>query len=425
MKKIILIWVNVFVLLNAFAQTENKELAMLVKNSFSYFPKFKELEQAVVIGEAKIDLINVGRSPIVNSNAGINYVAPVNEFSFGGPSIKINPNLNYNTNVSGSYVLYDFGAVKQNVEKAKIELQSTKHNIDAAKAQIAYQIATIYYGIIYTKNAIKIQDTVLAFLYETQKDIRVKIKLGVALEFDNLTIQATIDQELNKKVDVENMLQKQINLLQYFSGINVVNDIKFDFGNNTKNANEFLSQAQAQNIDYILQKDKIKLTEAEKKITALQNKPAIVINGATGFRNGFVPSLYQFRFNYLAGVGVTMPIYNGGRMKKNMQLNESVLKLQTLTLNSMDSSFKKDYNQINIDIASAKQRIQNVEGQVVQANAAKNLAQIRFKNGIGTNLELLNAITNIQKAAASKLQYEYQLCLANVEMAKLGGVVFW
>jgi outer membrane protein len=425
MKKIILILVNVFVMANSFAQTENKELATLVKNSFSYFPKFKELEQAVVIGEAKIDLINVGRSPIVNSNAGVNYLAPVNEFSFGGPAIKINPNLNYNIGFNGSYILYDFGTLKQNVEKAKIELQSTKHNIDAAKAQIAYQIATIYYGIIYTKTAIKIQDTVLAFLYETQKDIRVKIKLGVALEFDNLTIQASIDQELNKKVDVENMLQKQINLLQYFSGINVVNDTKFDFGNSTKNVNEFLLQAQAQSIDYILQKDKIKVAEVDKKITALQNKPAIVINGATGFRNGFVPSLYQFRFNYLTGVGVTMPIYNGGRMKKNMQLNESILKLQTLTLNSMDSSFKKDYNQINIDIASAKQRIQNVEGQIVQANAAKNLAQIRFKNGIGTNLELLNAITNIQKAAGSKLQYEYQLCLANVEMAKLGGVVFW
>ena len=45
--------------------------------------------------------------------------------------------------------------------------------------------------------------------------------------------------------------------------------------------------------------------------------------------------------------------------------------------------------------------------------------------GMSTNLEILNAITNIQKATASKLQYEYQLCLANIELAKLAGVVFW
>jgi outer membrane protein len=425
MKKIILIFVNVLVIVNAFAQTEYKELSTLVRNSFSYFPKFKELEQTILIGEAKMELINTSRSPLINTGTNINYVAPVNEISLNGPSIKINPNLNYNLNVNGSYVLYDFGAVKQNVEKAKLEIQSSKHNIDAAKAQIAYQIATIYYSIIYTKNAINIQDTVLAFLYETQKDIRIKINLGVALEFDNLTIQATIDQELNKKVDVENMLQKQINLLQYFSGMNVVADTKFNFITSTNNVNEFLQQAQSQNIEYILQRDKIKLAEADKKITALQNKPSIIVNAATGFRNGFVPSLYQFRFNYLAGVGLTMPIYNGGRLKKSLQINESIIKLQTLTLNSMDSNFKKDYNQINTDISSAKKRLQNVEGQITQAKAAKELAQIRFKNGISTNLELLNAITNIQKAAASKLQYEYQLCLANVEMAKLSGVVFW
>ena len=425
MKKIILLLANAFILASSFAQVENKELSTLVKNSFTYFPKFKELEQTVLINEAKIDVINTSRSPIINATTSLNYLAPVNEFMFGGTNIKINPNFNYNINASGSYVLYDFGTLKQNVEKAKIELTSTKHNIDAAKLQIAYQIANIYYGIIYTKNNIIIQDNVLAYLYEIQKDIRIKIKLGVALEFDNLTIQASVDQELNKKVDLENILSKQENLLQYFSGDKIINETKFNFISSSKNVKEFLSQAKAQSVEYILQNDKIKIAEAEKKITALQNKPSIMLNAATGFRNGFVPSLYDFRFNYLAGIGLSVPIYNGGRIKKNLLVNESMIKLQTLTLNSMDSSFKKDYNQIKIDISSAKQRLQNVEGQIVQAAAAKDLAQIRFKNGIGTNLELLNAITNTQKAAAAKLQYDYQLCLANVEMAKLGGLVFW
>jgi outer membrane protein TolC len=53
------------------------------------------------------------------------------------------------------------------------------------------------------------------------------------------------------------------------------------------------------------------------------------------------------------------------------------------------------------------------------------LATTRFKNDIGTNLEITNASTNVQRAELNKLQYEYQLCLAKVELAKLMGYKYW
>jgi outer membrane protein len=411
--------------INLLAQNNNTELKTLINSSFTYYPKFKELQQSVIIGENKIAAINTNRNPVINANSSFTYLNPVNEFAFGANNVKINPNANYTVNIGGSYILYDFGAIKENVAKAKTELQSSRHNIDAAKAQIAYQIANVYYAIIYIKNAIQIQDTVLAFLYQNQKDIQIKTKLGVALEFDNLTIQATIDQELNRKADLENMQQKQLNLLQYLTGENAIRGNDFDFKNTTVNVLDFLAKAQTQNYDYVLQQDKIKTAEADNKIIALQNKPSLVVNAATGFRNGIAPTINDFRYNYVAGVGLQIPLYNGGKMKKNLKLNESIIKLQSITLNNLDSTFKKDYNEVTTDIATANKRIQNTASQITQAKAAKALAQIRFKNGIGTNLELLNANTNLQKAALAKLQYQYQLCLANVELARLSGEKVW
>jgi outer membrane protein TolC len=67
----------------------------------------------------------------------------------------------------------------------------------------------------------------------------------------------------------------------------------------------------------------------------------------------------------------------------------------------------------------------NAGGQVTEAREAQKLAQSRYKNGIGTNLELTSASTNVQKAELTKLQYEYQLCLAQVEMARLTGIKYW
>ena len=66
-----------------------------------------------------------------------------------------------------------------------------------------------------------------------------------------------------------------------------------------------------------------------------------------------------------------------------------------------------------------------MDGQIEQVKVAQELATTRFKNDIGTNLEITNASTNVQRAELNKLQYEYQLCLAKVELARLMGYKYW
>ena len=71
------------------------------------------------------------------------------------------------------------------------------------------------------------------------------------------------------------------------------------------------------------------------------------------------------------------------------------------------------------------ERIKNTGGQIEQAKAAQQLAANRFKSGVGTNLEITNASTNVQRAALTKLQYEFQLCLAKIELTRLMGYQYW
>jgi outer membrane protein TolC len=49
----------------------------------------------------------------------------------------------------------------------------------------------------------------------------------------------------------------------------------------------------------------------------------------------------------------------------------------------------------------------------------------RFKNGVATNLDLTNASNNLQRAAFTRLQYEYQLCLSKLQLANLMGYQYW
>ncbi len=60
-----------------------------------------------------------------------------------------------------------------------------------------------------------------------------------------------------------------------------------------------------------------------------------------------------------------------------------------------------------------------------QANKALTLAQSRYRNGVITYLDLQNAQTSLLEAQLSRIQYQYQLSLAGLELMHLSGQEFW
>lgn len=405
----------------------NSDLKKLINQSFGYFPKLKEAENTVITAEDKIVLTELAKNPNVEAQAGYLYMAPVSKASFPGAteSFKFIPNHNYNTSVNANYTLVDFGRLKANVERSKIDLQFAKDNIELIKSQLANQVSIIYYNMVYLQKAISIQDSVLNFLDENKKVVQAKLKDGEALKIDLLNIQATIDNEENRKSDLKNSLQKQLNLLNYTTGTIITAGNSFDFTLSAISNQIALDSSVHNNLDFKIAKDKIDQAAGDVAITKLRDKPTINMNGGLGFKNGYLPDIYNFQFNGLAGISLNIPLYTGGRNKQQIKLQEHLIQQQQLALESLNANYKKDIAQATTDIQTNIERIGNTQAQIDQAKYAQNLAAIRFKNGVGTNLELTNASTNVQRAELSKLQYQYQLCLAKLELAKLMGYQYW
>ena len=429
MKKIVY---SILLMLSAFklsAQVQvNNNLKSLINQSFGYFPKVKEVENLIVTAKEKLD-ISQNNQPTVDGNASYNFVMPkislplqvngeTKDFQFV-------PVHNVNANVTSSYVLFDFGRLKANVEKAKYDLQFAEHNVDFVKSQLANQVAVIYYNIVYLHKAISIQDSVLNYLNENKKIIESKLKNGDAIKIDILNIEAQFDAEQNRKIDLQNSLQKQLNLLNYTTGANNIAEGNFDFEITLKDASTALYEAQQNNVDYILAKDRISQALSDENIAKLGTKPSVNIGAGIGIKNGYVPKVHDPKFNYDAGIALKIPIYDGGKTKRQVKLAQTIVHQNELSVETLNSTYKKDIDQALTDIYSNLERIKNTEGQVEQAKAAETLAASRFKNGVGTNLEITNASTNVQRAELTRLQYQYQLCLAKLEIARLAGYQYW
>jgi len=429
MKSIFFTVITLAVIQHSQAQaTANTELKGLINQSFTYFPKIKEVENTVETARQRLEIAK-NNLPVVDANASYNFVEPkiVLPLEVNGKQqdFQFAPVHNLNGNVSGSYTLFDFGRLKANIEKSKTDIRYAEHNTDNAKNQLANQVANIYFNIIYFQRGIVIEDSVIAYLTDNKQVVESKLKNGDAIKLDLLSIQSQIDAEQNRKLDLQNYLQKQLNLLQSTTGGNAIAGGGFDFEIPLKAVSEALADAQINNPEYLLANDRVKQAQNDISIARLGTKPLVNIGANAGLKNGYVPNVNEMRFNYAAGISLKLPIYDGNRTKQQVRLSETELTQNKLAIETLNSNYKRDIQQALIDIQSNQERINNTRGQIEQAQTAQVLAASRFKNGVGTNLEITNASTNVERAQFRKLQYEYQLCLAKVELVRLLGYKYW
>lgn len=113
----------------------NSELKSLINKSFTYYPKIKEVENTVTTAKQKLDVVSTN-TPTVDGNLSYRFVEPKIQIPINGDNFQFAPVHNVDANVGASYVLYDFGRLKANIEKAKADILLAEHNVDAVKYQL-------------------------------------------------------------------------------------------------------------------------------------------------------------------------------------------------------------------------------------------------------------------------------------------------
>ena len=423
MKKTIIFGFAIFLLsTNANAQDiANAELKSLLQKSLTYFPKVKEVELSVQLAEDKLKLVELNKYPDITIYASYAYVQPKIEVPFGEKSFQFAPEHNVSGALNGTYALFDFGRLKASIEKSKLELQTAKHVAAQLEVSLFTQVSQLYYQIVYAKKAIGIQNEVLILLNENKSIVETQFKNGNALQLDVLTIQSKIDNEINRKIDLETNLKKLLNLLNYATGVNDIKETNLTLSAKEYTLEEAMQFAINHNPSLAIAKDKLSIAKADVSISKLSEKPFVGLKASVGSRNGYLPAINDPRFNYNAGIGFSVPLFNGGKIKQQIKLQERGMELSETNIAVLIHDTEKDIQAALIDIASSQNRIKNAASQIDQAALAQKLSVAKLKNGTATPLEITATNSDYQKALLNQLQYQYQLCNAQLELIKTIG----
>ena len=442
--KHIFFYISLFVcsLSKAYAQEKsNESLNQLVRAAIDYAPRIKEQQQTVLMGDFRTKIQESALKPQISTEASITRIDPVAkaQFSFGPSptSLQFQPNMNYNVNIGGNYVIYDWGKQFANIEKTRLETNLAKTNVESLKTVYAYQVASLYYGIVYNLKAIEVQQEQLKLVNDNGVIITNRLKQGDALEFDQISVQVRYKNAESRLTDIQTQLERQYIYLSSLIGKDahgmIPSGTNFNLGTADLTIEGALNQAQTNNYDLKTLKDRDLIAASDVKIAQMSSLPNLAATAQVGVRNGYVPRINgeqpdfsdDFRLNSVVGVRLTIPVYTGHRgalQTEVAKLNREMLKY---SVDITNQNLKRDLEAAQNDYNSAKNKLDLSESNVKQAQYAVKLANTRYLNGVSTNIEIETAQTALRDAQFTQLQYQYQMALAKLEMNRLSGVKFW
>ncbi|MDX2301999.1 MAG: TolC family protein [Microscillaceae bacterium] len=405
------------------------DLSQLIRQALEYHPLIKEQGQSVQLADHKTQLNQSAYLPQVSLDGSYNYVYPIPEARLGLPTggengIKFQPENNFQTSLTLNQMLYDFGKTASQVQKSKLEKELSVQGLSGTSLQLAYQISQLYFSLIYLQKAMDVQKAQIQLLQENEDLIANKIEDGDEIEYNLIATQVRRKNAEIRLDDLENQFQRQIIQLQNLTGTqNISMDKTIDFQGILPEISNSLASENNSDIKISRLREEIAFQELK---TAQKNLfPYLGLQASAGFKNGIQPDIYDFRFNYLIGLRLSVPVFTGLRNQSQIEIGKTNLQLRKHSTENQELIVKTGFEQAYQDFQTAQEKLAKSNAQVEQANYALELAEVRYENGIITNLDVLSAQTALQEAQLNQVNYAYQSLLAKLEWHRLSGTIFW
>jgi outer membrane protein TolC len=383
--------------------TDSLSLKTVIQQVISTYPSVKVAEEAIRNADSRIGLAKTGYNPIVDMTASFANLAPVTKLSFPGlGTFQLYPGNNYSASLNFQQLVYDFGRTHQNIELENENKAIGEQTLEQVKQKLSLYTVNNFYTLLYLQAAIKIKDEQLATLNEHLQYIEKVMATGSATEYQVLTTKVRISSVESQKVDLIAALKTQQATLNSLLGIDQTNKpvVRYDLSVEPPavQTDSILSYAFRNRDEVRIDEKRATLAELRYGMTKLQNKPLLSLQASGGAKNGYLPYLDRFTPNYVIGLGLRIPIFDGMKNKYNISQAQSAI---------TSLSYESDYTKRNISnevyesealLFAASKKVSQSELQLKQAAKAYSLAETSFKSGIITNLDLLDANTSVSES---------------------------
>jgi outer membrane protein TolC len=339
--------------------------------------------------------------------------------------------------ISANQVIFSGGRVPGQISSASFQRDSSYYGFRNAVDQVVATVRQQFYLVLLDRALIGVQEESVRLLQSQLQDQQNRFEAGTVPRFNVLQAQVALSNQLPQLISARN--NYTISQLQLAKTLG----LDFDPRRGDRPPLEAVG-------DLVYVPREIPVTQAIA--LAKQNRPFLKQQKATVFsnqaqvavaRSGYFPQITALagtelrsnaltdnirasRTGYVFGANGTWAIWDWGATFGQVKQAQAILEQSKITLDDDVRQVELEVQQAYANILQGRELVKATEKSVEQAAEALRLASARLDAGAGTQLEVLDARTQLTTAQSNRLQalYTYNAAVAEFDRATASEVKY-
>ena len=426
MKKIILLLVVVglFLPFRAAAEApikkgETLELERCIEIALKKHPGIRAAANTLKAGESRVGQAKSGYYPQVSGTASYSRTDPTSTTSGRLSTTAGSAYDSYGSSVALSQNLFDFGKTSTQVKIQTLNLDASRSDFDTTNAQVVFGVKQAYYGLLLTKRTRDVAREVVGQYEQHLVQAKGFFEVGLKPKFDVTKAEVDFSNAKLNLLKADNALRLAQVTLNNAMGLPEAPDyeiqdslafqrVEVDLDQSMKKAYDRRPDLQS-----ILAKEK----SLDETITLQKKGYTPYVTGNAGY--GWGGDSFPLDPGWSIGATLNIPLFSGFSTK--YQVDEARANLDVLKANeeTLRQGIFLEVKQAWLNLQEAADRIVTAEVIVRQAAENLELANGRYAAGVGSPIEVTDALVAQSNAKTTFIAalYDYKMARATMEKA--------
>ncbi len=298
-------------------------------------------------------------------------------------------------------------------------------DIERLRNETALAAKNLFFNVLLTQSVVDTEQEQVRFAQENVRITEERLKQGIVSRFDVLTAQTALSTAQQQLISAQDNLELSQANLSYLLGTDPDQPLLLETPplpplTQTVNLKQSTQTALARRPE--VRQAGANVEESQRLVRLAGSTLLPTVSLVASGEQTTTASITSPKSFGTISAQVSVPFDDGGATRSRERSARIDVQTQRLTLEELKLNVSLEVRQATLNIRNAQAQVGAAQVGVTQAQESVRLAYLRYQGGLGTFLDVLNALAELAATRnnLSSAQYFYQISLAQLVRA-LGG----
>lgn len=324
----------------------------------------------------------------------------------------------YQAGVVVGQKLWDFSKTSSKIDAVKLDEDIAKLSVEEAKALLIYKVELLYATMIVQNKAILVRQKDMQTKQELYNQAQALVKEGIKTSSDETRFLSSFYEAKDALGVAQASFDKAKATLSLYMGEKIGAEVTLENGllENKKNMKSYDDTLLSENSELKIQDQNI-----QKNILQHQSAKAAhygSLDAVASYTHFDTLNAYDAS---VVGVVLSVPLYSGGNISATEQMASIATNKSKELRNAKLLELKDELHALFIDLERYENTLVAKQAQLEAAKSTEQVLGARYKEGLATYIELLDATTFLLSSELGLLEAYFSRSMAQNRIKYLTG----